>query len=123
MRRNWLEWLILVVSVAAIAALVGYLTIQAVSGNAPVDIAIEPRRAEARTTSAGWELPVTVRNAGGAPAVSVAIEATASVAGQAETSEVVLDLLAPGSDADLVMGFSAEPEGEVTLRLIGYESP
>jgi uncharacterized protein (TIGR02588 family) len=123
MRRNWLEWLILVVSVVAIVGLVGYLAIQSVSGDAPADISVAARPAEARTTGVGWELPVTVRNAGASPASTIAIEASATVEGEEETSDIMLDLLAPGSEVELVVGFSAAPEGEVMFRLIGYESP
>jgi len=123
MRRNWLEWAILVVSVASILALVGYLGFKTFAGGGPAAITITASPDRARATPAGWELPVTVRNGGGAPAASVTIEATATVAGSEETAELAVDLLAPGSEADLVVAFSAAPDGEVTFRLIGYESP
>ena len=123
MRRNWLEWAILAGSVAAIGLLVGYLGVQTIAGDEPADVRIEARLDEARSTATGWELPVTVRNDGGLPAAAVTFEATAVVGGTEETSELMLDLAAPGTATDLVVGFSGPPDGEVTFRLIGYEAP
>ena len=123
MRRNWLEWAILAGSVAAIVLLVGYLGVQTIAGDEPPDIRIEAHANEARTTAAGWEVPVTVRNDGGLPAAAVVIEASATVGGSEEVSETVVDLAAPGTQAELVVGFSGPPDGEVTFRLVGYESP
>ena len=123
MRRNWLEWAILVVSLASIIALVGYLAVEALRSDGPAEISIVGRPAEARQTAAGWEIPVTVRNDGGQVAAGLTIEASASVAGETETAGLVLALVAPGTEVDLVFAFSGEPDGEVTYRLIGYESP
>lgn len=123
MRRNPLEWAILAVSVAAIVVLVGYLASQALTGDRPAEIRVEPHRDQARATAAGWELPVTVRNDGGLPAAAVTIEASATVGGQEEASELVLDLAAPGTATDLVVGFSGPPEGDVAFRIVGYEAP
>jgi uncharacterized protein (TIGR02588 family) len=123
MRRNWLEWVILAFSVLAIAALVLYLGYETVSGDEPPDIRIEAVQGGGRATTAGWELPIVIRNEGGLPAASVTVEATATVEGAEETSELVLDLVAPGTEADMVVGFSGPPEGEVTFRLVGYEAP
>jgi uncharacterized protein (TIGR02588 family) len=122
-RQNWLEWAVLVVSGAVIAALVGYLAITAVSTPSPPAISILGHLDEARSTDVGWELPVTVRNEGGEAAALVAIEGTATVAGEVETSEVEIDLLGPGTKADLVLVFSEAPDGEVHLRLVGYRLP
>ena len=123
MRRNWLEWAILVASVVAIVVLAGYLGIEAVAPDGPPEISVVPQRASGRETTLGWEMPVVVRNGGGSPAVAVTIEATASVAGKPETSELVVDLVAPGSEVELVAGFSAAPDGDVAFRLVGYEAP
>jgi uncharacterized protein (TIGR02588 family) len=122
-RRNWLEWAILVASVVSIVVLAGYLGLRSLSGDGPAEVAIEARYAEARVTLVGWEVPVTIRNDGGSPATTVTLEATAMVAGKEQTSEIVLDLLAPGVETEVVVGFSAKPAGEVTFRLVGYEAP
>jgi uncharacterized protein (TIGR02588 family) len=122
-RRNWLEWTILAGSIAAIVLLVGYLGAQVVAGDEPPDIRIEAHLDQARDSATGWELPITLRNDGGLPAAAVAVEASATVAGTAEVSEVTLDLAAPGTATDLVVGFSGPPDGDVTFRLVGYEAP
>jgi uncharacterized protein (TIGR02588 family) len=123
MRQNWLEWAVLVFSVALIVALVGYLVVAAVSTTTPPAISVLGHPDEARSTDAGWELPVTVRNDGGEAAAMVAIEATASVAGETETAELEIDLLGPGTEEELVLRFSEAPDGEVALRLIGFHLP
>ena len=123
MKRNWLEWLVLGTSVAAILALVAYLALQVVAETEPAEIAVEPRPAEARSTPTGWTMPVIVRNAGVEPAAGVVIEATAPVSGEEETAELVVELLPGTSEVELVVGFSAEPEREPTVRLVGYSSP
>ena len=123
MRRNWLEWVFLISSIAAIVLLVGYLAAETIAGDEPPDIRVEAQADQARDTAIGWVLPIIVRNEGGMPAALVTIEASATVGGEEETSEVVLDLAAPGTETDLVVGFSDPPEGEVTFRLVGYEAP
>ena len=123
MRQNWLEWAVLVVSCAVIVALVGYLAMTAVSTPSPPAISVLGHLDEARSTDAGWELPVTVRNEGGEAAALVAIEGAATVAGEVETSELEIDLLGPGTQAELVLVFSAAPDGDVHLRLVGYRHP
>lgn len=123
MRQNWLEWAVLVFSCAVIVALVGYLAVAAVSTLSPPAITVVAHVDEATTTDAGWELPVTVRNAGGEAAARVAIEGTAMVAGEVDTRELEIDLLGPGSETKLVLVFSEVPDGEVLLRLVGYHVP
>ena len=88
MRQNWLEWAVLVLSGAVIVALAGYLAMTALSTPSPPAISVLGHLGEARSTDAGWELPVTVRNEGGEAAASVAIEGTVMVAGEVETSEL-----------------------------------
>lgn len=123
MRQNWLEWAVLVFSVAVIVALVGYLAVTAVSTTTPPALSVLGHPDKARSTDAGWELPVTVRNDGGEAAAMVAIEGTASVAGETETAQLEIDLLGPGTEEELVLLFSEAPEGEVELRLVGFHLP
>lgn len=123
MRQNWLEWAVLLFSGAVIALLVGYLALAAVSNVSPPAISVLGHHDEARTTDAGWELPVTVRNAGGEAAAFVAIEGTTTVAGEVETSGLEIDLLGPGTETELVLVFSEAPDSEVRLRLVGYHLP
>ena len=123
MRQNWLEWAVLVFSGAVLVALVGFLAVAAVSTVSPPAITVVGHVDQARSTDGRWELPVAVRNAGGEAAARVAIEGTATVASEVETSELEIDLLGPGSETELVMVFSEVPDGEVHLRVIGYHVP
>lgn len=123
MRQNWLEWVVLVCSVVVIVALVAYLAVTAVSTATPPAISVVAHADEARSTDAGWEVPVTVRNGGGEVAATIVVEATATVAGETETAELDVDLLGPGTEEELVFRFSAAPEGEVELRVLGYSLP
>jgi uncharacterized protein (TIGR02588 family) len=122
--RNWLEWAILVVSVAVVVALVGYLLVSGFVTGGPAMIRLEVAAAEvADGQDDGWLVPLTVRNEGGKAAVSIVVEGTAIVAGAEESSELTVDLLAAGSEVELVLGFSAQPEGEVQVRVVGFETP
>ena len=123
MRRNWLEWAILAASVAAIVGLVGYLLLQVVADDGPARISVEAQAAEGAPAPTGWTLPVVVRNDGGEAAGTVVIEAAATVGGEEEVAELTIELLPARSEAALVVGFSDRPEGEVSFRLVGYESP
>ncbi len=124
MKRNWLEWAILVISVAVVVALVGYLLVTGLASGGPAIIRAEVSSAEAADGSdGGWLVPLTVRNEGGKAAVSIVVEGTATVAGMEESSELTVDVLAADSEVELVLGFSGRPEGEVQVRVVGFETP
>ena len=124
MKRNWLEWAILVISVALVIVLVGYLLVSGLASGGPAVIRAEVTAAQAADgPDGGWLVPLTVRNEGGKAAVSIVVEGTASVAGTEESSELTVDVLAADSEVDLVLGFSGRPEGEVLVRVVGYETP
>lgn len=123
MRQNWLEWVVLGVSAVVIVALVGYLAVTAVSTATPPAVSVVAHPDEAEMTDAGWEVPVTVGNDGGEAAATIVVEATATVAGETETAELVVDLLGPGTQEELMLRFSAAPEGELELRVLGYTRP
>ncbi len=124
MRRNGLEWAILTVSVAVVVALVGYLVIAGLSsaGPAMIEAHVAPQEATDGPDGA-WLVPLTVRNSGGGAAVSIVVEGTATVDGTEEASQVTVDVLAADSEVGLVLGFSGRPEGEVALRVVGFEIP
>ena len=124
MKRNWLEWLILVVSVSLVAGLVGYLLVTGLTnGGPPVIRAAVSVEDATEGPDGGWFAPLVVRNEGGSAAVAIVMEGSATVDGTEETSQLVVDILAAGSRVELVLGFSAPPEGDVTLRVVGFESP
>lgn len=124
MKRNTLEWAILVTSVTLVVALVGYLLVSGMTNSSSAVIRLEATAAEATEgPDGGWLVPLTVHNEGGKAAVSIVVEGNASVAGSEESSELTVDVLAADSEVELVLGFSGRPEGEVQVRVVGYETP
>jgi uncharacterized protein (TIGR02588 family) len=124
MKRNWLEWLILVVSAGLVIGLVGYLLVSGLTSRGPASIRTEVISAEAADSrDGGWLVPLTVRNEGGTAAGAIVVEATAMVDGAEEASQLTVDLLAADSEVELVLGFSGRPEGEVNVRVVGFETP
>jgi len=122
-KRNIVEWAVLVISVVSIGVLVGALVLTGLNENTPADPQVELKLDEARMGQLGWTLPATVRNEGDMTAEAVVIEATATVDGEEESSEIEIAFLPAGSEEDVVFAFSAEPESEVTVRLVGYQLP
>ena len=124
MKRNALEWVILIASLAAILGVVGFLVVEAVAdGGRPASVAAVADTDRGAAANAGWLIPVRVSNSGGSAALSVAVEVTATVDGAEEVSELTVDVLAGGSEVELLAGFSGQPEGEVALRIVGLETP
>jgi uncharacterized protein (TIGR02588 family) len=123
-RRNGLEWLILVASLAAIVGVVGFLVVEAVAdGGRPASVGATADVDRGSPAENGWLIPVRVYNLGGSAALSVAVEVTAIVDGTEEASELTVDVLAGGSEVELLAGFSAEPDGVVAVRVVGLETP
>lgn len=120
-RRNNVEWAILAASLIAVVGLVGFLIVDGVTdaGRPPSPlVALHPERAYAITT--GWLLPATARNNGDKSAQSVALRATATVNGETEEAEVSIDYLPAGTEVEVTFGFSAEPDGDVLVRITGF---
>ena len=123
MKRNVVEWAVLVASVAAILVLVGVLLIAALGESQPADPRVELRAGEARAGALGWIMPATVTNGGDEAAEDVVLEASATVAGQTETSEVVVEFLPAQTAVEIAFAFSAKPDDAVSVRLIGFRLP
>lgn len=123
MKRNVVEWTVLVVSVAAIVVLVGALVLEGLRGGGPPDPAVTLHADRGDASAHGWTLPATVRNVGDEAAEEVAIEASAEVAGTTETSELVIDFLPVGTAVEAAFSFSGEPAGEVTVRVVSFTVP
>ena len=121
MKRNAVEWVVLALSIAAIALLAATLVLTGLNERRPAEPQVELRPAEARTTELGWLLPATVRNVGDEAAEEVLVEATAQVDGEEEASEMAVAFLAAGSESEIVFAFSAEPDTDVTVRLVGFQ--
>lgn len=123
MKRNVVEWVVLLASLVGIAIVVGVLVVEGLSESAPADPLVEVRQGEARSGALGWIVPATVSNAGDQAAEVVVIEAESTVAGEPERSEVTIDYLPAGSQIEIAFGFSEQPEGEVSTRLVSFQVP
>lgn len=123
MKRNAVEWAVVIVSFVSIALLVGVLVVEGLNESRPPNPSIEVRLAEARQGDLGWILPATVTNDGDEAAEAVVIEATATVDGETETSEQEVNFLPAGTEVEVAFAFSAAPSGDVTVRLVGYRVP
>lgn len=124
MRKNWVEWLALGVSVAAIAIVVGLLVLEGVTGGRTRAVPVAALDTDGGyATDVGWVVPAVVRNDGDAPAERVVLEASARVDGERQVSSLEVDFLPAESEVELAFGFSAEPEGEVTVRIVGFQVP
>jgi len=123
MKRNAIEWVVLGVSVAGIVVLVGALIIEGLGGQRPADPEVEVHTAEARQGAQGWIVPVTVRNGGDEAVEAVIFEAHATVDGNSDASQLEVDFLPAGTSVEAAFAFTAQPAGEVTVRLVSYRVP
>ncbi|MGH9166715.1 MAG: hypothetical protein ACRD02_02640 [Acidimicrobiia bacterium] len=124
MRRNWLEWAVLGLSVAAIAGVTGFLVVDGVTTDvSPPDPVVEVHLDRARHATMGWIVPLTVTNRGQQAAEAVVIEGIAVIAGEEEIRQLEIDFLPSETQVELEMAFSAPPEGGVLVRLVGYRLP
>jgi uncharacterized protein (TIGR02588 family) len=124
MRKNWVEWVALALSVVAIAAVAGFLAFDGMTNRgtrAMPSAELDP--GGGYTTELGWVVPATVRNDGDAPAERVVLEASARVNGEQQTSTFEIDFLPAASEVEVYFGFDAEPEGEVALRVVAFGVP
>lgn len=123
MKRNAIEWAVLLASAAGIVLVVAVLVAEGLSPATPANPTVELRLAEARSGALGWIMPATVANDGDEAAEVVVIEAEATVAGELETSEAVIDYLPAGSRTEVAFGFSSRPEGTISTRLVSFQVP
>lgn len=124
MRQNWLEWVALAVSVLAVIGVVGFLVVDGFQdeGRPPLPI-VEILAGKAHETDHGWLVPATVTNGGDSAAEALVLRATAEVGGESEEAEVTVDYLPAGTEVDVTFGFSAAPDGEVSVQVIGFRLP
>jgi uncharacterized protein (TIGR02588 family) len=54
---------------------------------------------------------------------ALVLRGTAEIGGEAEESELTVDFLPAGTEVDVTFGFSAEPDGEVSVQVIGFRLP
>lgn len=124
MRQNWVEWVVLAISAAAVVGLVGFLLFDGITDEArPPEPRVELQVDAAYDVPGGWIVPARVTNAGDGAAEALVLRATATVDGVEEESEIAIDFLPAGTDVEISFGFSAEPVGEVTVQTVGFRLP
>lgn len=124
MRQNGLEWVVLGVSVAAIVFMVGFLVVDGLTdAGRPPEPVITQQVDAAYAVSEGWILPALATNEGDEAAEELALRATATVDGVEEESEVTIDYLPAGTDVEFSFGFSGQPDGDVTVSIVGFRLP
>jgi uncharacterized protein (TIGR02588 family) len=124
MRQNWLEWVALVVSVLAVLGVVGFLLVDGLQdeGRPPLPV-VEVQAADAYGTEHGWLVPASVMNDGDSAAEALVLRASAEVEGEAEEAELTVDYLPAGTEVEVTFGFSAAPDGDVSVQVIGFRLP
>lgn len=124
MRQNWVEWVALAVSVLAVLGVVGFLVVDGIrdEGQPPTPV-VELHRDGAYATDHGWLVPATITNEGDTAAEALVLRGTATIAGEDEESEITIDYLPAGTSVEVSLGFSAEPDGEVTVQVVGFRLP
>ncbi len=123
MKRNVIEWAVLIASVAGIVLLVAVLVVEGLTESRPPDPQVELRPAEGRTGTLGWIVPADVSNGGDEAVEAVVLEATATVGDVDEVSELEINFLPAGTTVEVAFAFSGRPAGEVEVRLVGYRVP
>lgn len=123
MARRIIEIATFAISAVAIVLVVGVLGAEALDERSPADPSVIVHLEGGREGSLGWIVPMTVTNGGDQTVEEAVLEATATVDGEAETSEITVLLLPSGSDVEDEIGFSGRPEGPIAVRLVGHLLP
>lgn len=123
MRHNLLEWFLLGVSAVAIVLVSAFLTVEGLGTEKPADPRVSLRIEDARGGNLGWIVPAEVTNDGDEAAEAAVIEATALIGGREESSELTVDFVPGRSTVEVEFAFSAVPDGEIEVRLIGFRRP
>lgn len=124
MPRDWVQWAAAILGAVTVALVVGILVVDGAAGDGtPPMPSVAVHSEEGYETPTGWVVPATLTNDGSTAAEAVILVATASVSGSDERSELTVDYAPPGSEVDVAFGFSARPEGEVEVRVVGFRLP
>jgi uncharacterized protein (TIGR02588 family) len=120
-----LELALGVIGAVILVVLAGYILISAFTGTGSGYPDIRIVQSAPQPLQHGWLLPFQAINTGTAPATQLTIRAHVELGdGQSETSEVVIDYLAPRSSQRGGFFFTAEPrEGAVEVRALGFIDP
>jgi len=121
--RRIIEVVIFAISAIAIVLVVGVLGVEALDERRPADPSVTVHLEAAREGALGWIVPMTVTNGGDQTVEEAVLEATATVDGTQEMSEITVLLLPSGSDVEVEIGFSGRPVGPIEVRLVGQLLP
>ncbi len=118
-KRTTFEWVLLLVSLAAILAIVAGLVVSELSGaDGPVDLRVEVADTGG-SASGGRPLEVTVINVGGTSAQNVVIEVTVGEV----VREVTLDLVAKGDEESAEVVVPNDATGPPRADVLAYTKP
>src|SRR5262245_12384329 len=100
MRRNPLEWTVLLASLVAVVVLVAYLLVAGLIDAARgVVLSARVGSGAPAADGAGWLVPVTVVNDGDEAALGVVIEVSTVIDGAQVAGELTVDLVPPGGSS------------------------
>lgn len=117
MKKNALEWTVFALGCLTILGLVGTLAMEAATTKG-VGPALTVKSGTPRERGGAWEVPVTVRNEGDAPASAVAVTGRS---GEEEASYDI-ELLPADSRREGVLRFETRPQAPKIL-VTGAETP
>jgi len=124
MRQNWIEWVALLLSGVLVLSVVGFLVVDGLRDEGqPPEPVVVLRPDEAYATDHGWILPATVSNSGDTAAEALVLRATVTVDGAEEESELTVDYLPAGTEVEVSFGFSGQPDGELSVQIVGFRLP
>jgi uncharacterized protein (TIGR02588 family) len=125
LQKNWLEWLVFVLSLVLVIWTLGYLVYDGVtSAKTPANIQLELGKLKPQANY--FMIPVSVTNSGDTTAETVQIEVTLENSGQEqEASQLEIGFLPRRSKREGWVTFKTDPRTveEMTVRVLGFEQP
>ncbi|HEX8535854.1 MAG TPA: hypothetical protein VF664_00220 [Cystobacter sp.] len=121
---NWLEWVVFGVSCALVAAVLGYVAVDAwTMGDTPPDLVVTV--GTPLQGSGHWRVPITVENRGEETAEEVRVGVELRQGGEVrERSELFLSYVPRHSRREGWVTFVHEPSpAELEARPLGYARP
>lgn len=123
--KNWLEWSVFAIGLLLVVALVVYLTYDIATARSGPPI-VEIELGQTFPQSAGYAVPLTVRNRGHQVAEQVHIEVELTKSdGETEKGELTIQFLPRGATRHGTVTFTTDPRRAEQLesRVLGYQRP
>ena len=124
MKKNPLEWAVFALSLVVVLGALGALAYGALTGgDTPPDVAVELGQPQQGT--AGFAIPVMLRNRGDTTATAVEVEMTLERSGQeVDAGAFTAAFLPHGSSAEGWVVLQQDPaSGKLSAAVKGYERP